>query len=117
MGLEVAQPLLDGGQAAKVVQREDLAWHDREVGLDLGELARGVGVGTSVAGGHRARRRSTVGSPRWPELWSTIQKTRRVEWEGSCRLTWATRRSNGAILGWGSPRPNPLARGPSQAAR
>ena len=42
MSLEVAQPLLDGGQAAEVVRREDLAWHDREeVELDLGEPARG----------------------------------------------------------------------------
>jgi len=42
MGLEVEQPLLGGGQAAEVVRREDLAWHDREeVELDLGEPARG----------------------------------------------------------------------------
>ena len=39
MGLEVEQPLLGGGQAAEVVRREDLAWHDREVELDLVEPA------------------------------------------------------------------------------
>ena len=103
--LEPQQLCSKCGEVGKVVGREHLALDDREVDLDLVEP---TGVDRSVDEdevGPSACSRAAARWPRCEEPLSTIQNTRRAERYGCWRMTWATRRSKGAMPVFRSQRP------------